>query len=50
MQIRFTDRGFARAEFTDRDGDRCSIELIPLLQRFVATGSIAPDENDPPAD
>lgn len=84
MQIEFTQRGFARADFTDRYGAACSIqdssiatedciwlgcdegthvdgqccarmhltqelaaELIPLLQRFVETGSIVPNDDGP---
>jgi len=74
MNIRYTQRGFALAEFTDRYNAACSIQnsslasepciwlgvhevageparmhltqemvaaLLPLLQRFVETGSIA---------
>lgn len=86
MHIEFTQRGFARAEFTDRYGAACSIQdsslatedciwlgcdegrhvdgaclarmhltpemaaaLIPILQRFVETGSIATNADQPGA-
>lgn len=73
LELKHTQRGFSRAEFTDEYGEQCSIQdssiateacvwlgvdhvngsparmhltvdmaaaLIPLLQRFVETGSI----------
>jgi len=81
MKIKFTQRGFAFAEFEDTNGEKCSVqdsssafeaklwlgqetgthhlgqcsarmhltqrqvaELMPILQRFVETGSISRKE------